>query len=137
VGTLIQDTFACRDLANQSGTFDKAVYESCLIRKGFQKTGENTYSRTTGVNPAVAVAALSAAIPVLGSVIPTVTNVATQIGARAPTTGPDVAAIATPINPSAASSQAAPAGGSSPPMDSKTLLFLGIGAIVLFFAMRR
>ena len=130
---LVEDVNACRAEASTSGAFDKAVYESCMIRKGFQKTGDNSYSRSTGISPAVAIGAATALVPVLGSVLPTVTNVAEKIGAKP---GPTVTTKASLPAPQPAAPSPAPSGGGIP-IDPKTLLLIGGAAIIFLFAMRR
>lgn len=103
-----------------------------MLRKGFQKTGESSYSRTTGVNPAVALAIATVAVPAIGTVLPAVSKTAEQIGAKPPSVAPKGGNIATP----AAAPQSAPSGGTSYGLDSKTLLLLGLGALVFLFAAR-
>lgn len=125
---LMEDNEACKAEAMQSGSFDRAAFDSCMIRKGFQKTGETSYSRTTGA-PRAVVQAVAAALPVVGSAFSSVQDVAGKVGAKPAPTAP-----ATPTR-SAPVATAPSSGGFA--VDTNTLLLFGGAALLLLFAMRR
>jgi len=112
--------------------------DACMIRKGYQKTGPNSYSRSTGLNPAKLIP-IAALIPVIGGIVSTVAQGVSALQAAAAKAPPDlppepVAMVATPTvsvpGPAPAAAVAAATPGAMPSWLLPVLFGAGVLAVV-------
>jgi len=110
--------------------------DACMIRKGFQVTGPNQYSRTTGtpVSPEQVAALASFAIPAVAPAVTAVRGAVTAVkGGSSPGPLQNPAAVPTAPTTAPASGSAQLAGFG----DAGSLFLIAGVAIVALFAMRR
>jgi hypothetical protein len=129
---IVTDIEACK-AEMRAANGDSSVYEACMIRKGFQKTGSNSYSRSTGISIDKGLALIGAALPAVGAAVGAITKTAEAVGAKpAPTVTPPTSSA---LHAAAPSPSAAP--GPSYALDSKSLLLFAGVAVIFLFAMRK
>lgn len=141
---VVEDSIACSKVAHATTPPDMNAYAACMIGRGYQQTGPNSFAKHTGIQPSTilkigAVAAAAALVPgLLPAVIKGGTSVVGAIKSAAESsaepTGPSAPYVpALPIPAPAAPASLAsivPGGGISPGI----LVLIGAG---LLFALSR